>query len=91
MEGVALANTRGIAGAGRGEMGANEHARTLVASLVDGRKASGAEASADFALSRAIVVSIHGPDRRPSVTVYRKEVNSGCCCEREGESLLAWE
>jgi hypothetical protein len=90
MEGVELANTRGIAGAGRGEMGANEHARTL-GCLVDGRKASDAEASADFALSRAIVVSIHGPDRRPSVTVYRKEVNSGCCCEREGESLLAWE
>jgi hypothetical protein len=68
MEGVALANTRGIAGAGRGEMGANEHARTLVASWM-GRKASGAEASAVFALSRAIRVSTLGPG--PSSVRYR--------------------
>jgi hypothetical protein len=68
MEGVELANTRGIAGAGRGEMGANEHARTL-GCLVDGRKASDAEASADFALSRAIRVSTLGPG--PSSVRYR--------------------
>ena len=85
--GQACAGVRGefarTAGVGRGELGANVGMAHfwrswMVAKRADQKRALSSRCPGPSEFLHSV------PDRRPSVTVYQKEVNSGCCCEREG-------
>ena len=83
--GQACAGVRGefarTAGVGRGELGANVGMAHfwrswMVAKRADQKRALSSRCPGPSEFLHSV------PDRRPSVTVYQKEVNSGCCCER---------